>query len=86
MHCGAHPFAGHVQKLVSNLLIVGQPSEAHAFSCVFHAFLVGGHGALPVLRAGGSAIGLSAAGAWIKRPLPAMHHPTAGGPDQLVKM
>jgi hypothetical protein len=41
VHRSGHPFASHVEKLVSNFLIGCQVSKPHAFARVVHAFLVG---------------------------------------------
>jgi hypothetical protein len=60
VHRSGHPFASHVEKLVSNFLISCQASKPHAFARVVHVFLVGDHAALPLQ----AATGLSAPSAW----------------------
>jgi hypothetical protein len=50
VHRSAHPFASHVEKLVSNFLIRCQSNKPYAFAGVVHAFLVGDHGSPPCRR------------------------------------
>jgi hypothetical protein len=50
VHRSGHPFASHVEKLVSNFLIDCQANKPHAFARVVHAFLVGDHGGPPCRR------------------------------------
>ena len=60
VHRSRHPFASHVEKLVSNFLIRCPSSKPYVFAGVVHAVLVGDHWK-PSLQA---AIGLSATSVW----------------------
>src|SRR5262245_5379461 len=80
VHGRRHPLAGHVEKLVPKLGVLGQSGKPHALARVADAIIIWGrghHALLPeLLGAGGSATGLSATSAWIgPRPVMMQRYP-----------